>query len=927
MSNVYKRTAISGPSWDLQPDGRNSSLDKIYIGFVKDSNDLQRLGRLRVWIPEFGARQDDESSWITVTYCAPFAGATNLYDNGTGTSWEDSQTSYGMWFVPPDIDNEVVCAFIAGDPGRGIWWGGLYNQYMNHMVPGIPGNNSSTTLPVSEYNKLNESIDPNTVVRPRYSPLADQLVLQGLATDATRGTSSSGARRSDPVNQVSGILTPGGSQLVFDDNAANSFIRIRTRQGAQIVINDTIGSVYVASRDGLNWIELSGDGFLDIYSENDISLRTQGNMNFRADANIYFDAGSSIYMKARGEAREFNPTIFLDVTDAANNIIGQPAYTYQGNYQISGQTLSTNTVIPPVVPDQQFPATPNTAIQSSNVAVKMSTTNTTIVGDGIAAGLAKIFGNQNITTPGITTASVISDLSKATISNPYVIISTGSNDDWRVVNTVTPYQTVRAAVPVGVKVVWVAPANNRVAAAFQKQIAAQHGDTVVDLYKNPFIPLDSTDVFPKNYADVINQITGSPVLPGTSDPTVANSSSATVPGAIAGGVTLTNGQYIQFKKDVGTSYNGPIFLVEGVGTSIKLVDTGTSDDIGNIKMEAAADIHQLAHENLYQKSISDTHRIAGGATYDTAIGDHQTLSGGEIAVQALGGASIRAGHDILLSGAKVHANGPLAAVAKQAEQADQILDNVLTDVTYDSQSQTYKDRQTSVARMPTHEPYFEHLQVGQTGGVPANGRGAAFAGTNKNLPPLAIITGPHLAWGSKVNSYDKGGATFRGKVWDMASKLGLPPADTLAPNYSGADWLMAVMHLESAGTFSPKVKCGVSSATGLIQFMAATAVSMGTTTAALSQMTPETQLDWVYKYLSVYSGKYQSLTDLYLSVLWPKAIGKADNYILWNSTEAAYRANHGFDTGRKGYVSKSDITVSISKHLIDGLREGNIWKA
>jgi hypothetical protein len=62
-------------------------------------------------------------------------------------------------------------------------------------------------------------------------------------------------------------------------------------------------------------------------------------------------------------------------------------------------------------------------------------------------------------------------------------------------------------------------------------------------------------------------------------------------------------------------------------------------------------------------------------------------------------------------------------------------------------------------------------------------------------------------------------------------------------------------------------------------------------------------------------------------VLWPKAIGKADNYVLWNSTEAAYRANHGFDTNRKGYVAKSDIGVSISKHLIDGLREGNIWKA
>jgi hypothetical protein len=57
---------------------------------------------------------------------------------GTG-----SQQSYGFWFVPPDINNEVVVCFINGDQGRGIWFGCLYQQNMNHMVPGLPGNNST----------------------------------------------------------------------------------------------------------------------------------------------------------------------------------------------------------------------------------------------------------------------------------------------------------------------------------------------------------------------------------------------------------------------------------------------------------------------------------------------------------------------------------------------------------------------------------------------------------------------------------------------------------------------------------------------------------------------------------------------------------------------------------------------------------------
>jgi hypothetical protein len=939
MSGPFNRTVVSSDAFGLQPIGRNTNLNGIYVGFVKNANDAQKLGRLQVWIPEFGSKQEDDSGWFTVTYCPPFGGATNLYDNTNGTSWTDTQNSYGMWFVPPDIDNEVVCGFINGDPGRGIWWACLYNQYMNHMVPGLPGNQTTVGLPVAEYNKLDDTVDPVNAKRPIYSPLAQQLILQGLQEDETRGISSSGARRSDPVNQVSGILTPGGSQLVFDDNGSNSFIRIRTQQGAQLVINDTVGSIYMNSRDGLNWVELSADGFIDIYSQNDVNIRTQGDLNMQADGNMYFDAGGSIYMKARGENRHYNPTIFTEPTDAVNNIIGKQSYSYQGNYQIGNVELTTNTVIPPIVPKQNYPssvdASGNTQPSNSNVTadtttIKMDPTNTISVGDGIAVGIANNYGCKSLATAGIGIAAINKDVSShAPITSPYVVLSAGSNDDYTVITTATPYQTLRSYISKDSQVIWVLPSNNRLAAGFIQQIATQNQDIVVDMFKNPNIPLDSTQVFPKNYQDVVNSITRSPVVPGSINPAASSNSTSTssTAGTFTGTVALFNGQYIQFKQDMSPQYNGPIFLVQGVGASIKLVDTGISDDTGQIKIDAAQDVHVVAHNNIYQTAINEAHRLSGSNTFETAVGSYQRLSGGSIADQAVGGFGLRAGQDMLMSAAHIQHNGPLAPNAKQAIQAQEPLDNQLQDIEFDSVSQTTTTRATIVTRMPTHEPYVEHLHAGTATYTPVTGRGASVAvSAPKNLAPLAIITGPHLAWGAKVNNYANGGAIFRGKVWDMANKLGLPPADATAPTYSGADWLMAIMHFESAGTFSPRVKCGVSSATGLIQFMAKTAIALGTTTSALASMTPETQLDWVYKYFSNYQGKCHSLTDLYCVVLWPAAVGKSENYIVWTRGSDQYKSNHGFDITGRGSVLKSDITRVISKQLTDGIRVGNIWQ-
>ena len=138
----------------------------IFVGYVKNVVDENFAGRLEVWIPEFQTREDDPAGWILCSYCSPFAGATNWQKNTQGsedqlTSFEGTQTSYGMWMIPPDINNEVLVVFPAGDMSRAVWLGGMFKQYMNFEVPGIPTSDATPqfkgqNVPAAEYNKFDK---------------------------------------------------------------------------------------------------------------------------------------------------------------------------------------------------------------------------------------------------------------------------------------------------------------------------------------------------------------------------------------------------------------------------------------------------------------------------------------------------------------------------------------------------------------------------------------------------------------------------------------------------------------------------------------------------------------------------------------------------------------------------------------------------
>lgn len=174
------------------------------------------------------------------------------------------------------------------------------------------------------------------------------------------------------------------------------------------------------------------------------------------------------------------------------------------------------------------------------------------------------------------------------------------------------------------------------------------------------------------------------------------------------------------------------------------------------------------------------------------------------------------------------------------------------------------------------------------------------------IPPMS--TEAPLAWGSRVSR------PFRERVRRMALDLKMP-AD-------GPNWLMACMAFETGETFSPSVRNGAGSgAVGLIQFMPATAKGLGTSTAHLADMTAEEQLDFVHRYFLPYKGKLSRLSDVYMAILWPAAIGKPDTAPLWDAATrpTTYRQNSGLDANKDLTITKGEAAAKVAAKLMKGL--------
>lgn len=164
--------------------------------------------------------------------------------------------------------------------------------------------------------------------------------------------------------------------------------------------------------------------------------------------------------------------------------------------------------------------------------------------------------------------------------------------------------------------------------------------------------------------------------------------------------------------------------------------------------------------------------------------------------------------------------------------------------------------------------------------------------------PSVPIQEPTLYLIDKASMFVPDIFTFEDKVREIAGMLDVPP-----------EWLMAVMYSESKFDASVLNHKG-SGATGLIQFMPSAAEDLNVSLQRIRKMNHLQQLEYVYLYLEQAReryGDYESLADLYLAILYPKARKQDYCYTLYAKPGKSYEQNAGLDENKDGRVTVSDI--------------------
>lgn len=379
-----------------------------HIGIVKNNVDPTRAGRLQVFIPSFGGNELEQTHWITVGYANPYMGAARTPSVTTVRSPDNEYTkvnhSYGMWFTPPDIGNQVLIVFVDGDVNHGYWFACIMPDLGHWAIPGQAGAQNlekpldanlaqaltTPPYPAVEFNETNSLLQQKKsnflqINKPVHENQTKVLLKQGLEDDKVRGVISSSSQRESP-SKVFGISTPGqsgnvvdqttgqvtyrmgGHTLVMDDGDSggiDQLIRLRTAGGHQILMNDSSEILYIGNKNGTTWLEFTGDGTTNLYSESDINIRSKKSVNLHSDDTINMYAKNNINLFAGNTFKQQASTININATTDLE-IYGQKVglgsgstldlsaatdggFIAGGNLTYFGNLLYLNTNKPPVV--------------------------------------------------------------------------------------------------------------------------------------------------------------------------------------------------------------------------------------------------------------------------------------------------------------------------------------------------------------------------------------------------------------------------------------------------------------------------------------------------------------------------------------------------------------------------------------------------
>lgn len=190
-----------------------------------------------------------------------------------------------------------------------------------------------------------------------------------------------------------------------------------------------------------------------------------------------------------------------------------------------------------------------------------------------------------------------------------------------------------------------------------------------------------------------------------------------------------------------------------------------------------------------------------------------------------------------------------------------------------------------------------------------------------NLPP---VPGNCLIWSNKVES------SFIPTMRAGSARLGLDP-----------NWVMAIMAVETVSSFRPCIRNPYSNATGLIQFMPKTALSLGTNIDRLCGMSQTQQWRYVEEYLRRAiraNGRPRDLGSAYMLVFTPIYTQSPSSKVMYRHDggacriggrmrKTAYCQNQVYDYAPKdGLITKFEASEAVRKRFKLGYASCRVGK-
>ena len=87
-------------------------------------------------------------------------------------------------------------------------------------------------------------------------------------------------------------------------------------------------------------------------------------------------------------------------------------------------------------------------------------------------------------------------------------------------------------------------------------------------------------------------------------------------------------------------------------------------------------------------------------------------------------------------------------------------------------------------------------------------------------------------------------------------------------------------------------------------------------------------MDAYAQYFKPHAGKLTSVEDVYMAILWPAAVGKSNDHVLFEKPatltgKSAYEQNAGLDSNKDGKVTKQEAAAKVKAKLAKGLLPEN----